>query len=622
MVESSFAGLGPQNIVVVVDDAIPESVTIGDYYVQRRNIPACNVFHLNNADLDTWTKVIDNLATPLKQYLADEGLTDQIDVVVLTPGLPYRGGGSRSSTASLIYSEASDTWQGTCYLGSVELFNPYFGKAMYYDYNVQYEQLNVPLDNRRIVMMLNGFTIEDAITNIDSGVDSDETHPTGTVYFISAPVSSGQHRLYPRHDQIPNERTELASLGINSEHYVVCCESQASIYDKPDVLGYLTGATSVEVLSNTFLPGSFADHLTSFGGDLLNRDGQMSILEFTAAGAAGSAGTVTEPCNYWEKFPHAQLYTRYAAGFSLGEAVWMSVQQPWQTIMVGDPLASPFAVRPVVEINGPSDGFLAYDDFDLDLHVYHPRGDAISKIELYVDGKLSETIAEYSAAAGNEITLAVDDVEYTYVATGSETASDVLRDMKDNIPAPDGAFVNTPTGLNDIAYLRIRARTRGPSGDGVPYSITASQASGAYLGVAARQDGPVTVGGMAAVPDDDLPGTRATGHVYVSLGRPDVNIVHNVSVANLGIGEHELRVVAYEGDSLYTQGWSLINVTRVIAGDVNLDGVVNSLDIEPFIAVLTGTDTDPLHIAAADVNQDGAVNSLDIEPFIELLLGP
>ena len=49
--------------------------------------------------------------------------------------------------------------------------------------------------------------------------------------------------------------------------------------------------------------------------------------------------------------------------------------------------------------------------------------------------------------------------------------------------------------------------------------------------------------------------------------------------------------------------------------DVNLDGVVNFLDIAPFISVLTIGDFQ----AEADCNQDGVVNFLDIAPFITIL---
>ena len=55
-----------------------------------------------------------------------------------------------------------------------------------------------------------------------------------------------------------------------------------------------------------------------------------------------------------------------------------------------------------------------------------------------------------------------------------------------------------------------------------------------------------------------------------------------------------------------------------IIGDVNTDGIVNFLDIAPFIIVLAMTDAGAFQFEA-DTNQDGLVNFLDISPFIVLL---
>ena len=57
-------------------------------------------------------------------------------------------------------------------------------------------------------------------------------------------------------------------------------------------------------------------------------------------------------------------------------------------------------------------------------------------------------------------------------------------------------------------------------------------------------------------------------------------------------------------------------VPKILLGDVNRDGVVNFLDIGPFIEILS-TDT---FVEEADVNQNGVVNFLDIGPFIEILI--
>ncbi len=54
-----------------------------------------------------------------------------------------------------------------------------------------------------------------------------------------------------------------------------------------------------------------------------------------------------------------------------------------------------------------------------------------------------------------------------------------------------------------------------------------------------------------------------------------------------------------------------------VVGDVNCDGVVDLLDVAPFVELIT-TNTFSLK---ADINEDGVVDLLDVEPFVNLLTG-
>jgi hypothetical protein len=54
-----------------------------------------------------------------------------------------------------------------------------------------------------------------------------------------------------------------------------------------------------------------------------------------------------------------------------------------------------------------------------------------------------------------------------------------------------------------------------------------------------------------------------------------------------------------------------------LLGDVNIDGEVNGLDINPFIDVLVHG----VHQTEADANEDGAVNGLDVDPFVAAVVG-
>lgn len=97
-----------------------------------------------------------------------------------------------------------------------------------------------------------------------------------------------------------------------------------------------------------WLPGAMADHLTSFGGTpgANTVTGQSTVLDWIASGATASHGTVSEPCNHLQKFPHPQvLLGHYAQGATAIEAYWKSVAWPQQSLFIGEPLAAPFAPR-------------------------------------------------------------------------------------------------------------------------------------------------------------------------------------------------------------------------------------------------------------------------------------
>ena len=72
-----------------------------------------------------------------------------------------------------------------------------------------------------------------------------------------------------------------------------------------------------------------------------------------------------------------------------------------------------------------------------------------------------------------------------------------------------------------------------------------------------------------------------------------------------------------------------VSESSLILADLNCDGSVNSLDVDPFVLALTSApgfedynlqypDCEPL---LADCDCDGSVNSLDIDPFVECLTG-
>jgi uncharacterized protein (TIGR03790 family) len=575
----AVAGGGPENVCVVIDRTKPDSVEVGNYYVQMRGIPACNVFYLNGEPLNNYQQVMDNLVTPLENYLGSSGLSSQINFIVLTRGIPYIPGYSPGngvdSIASIIFSKRFDDWDGGCDPGDPYVKNPYYNRAEYFDYNTIYTKSGTDPINRRLVMTLDGFSVAGVKRCIDSGVASDESQSTnrnGTIYIITGPQSSGQPRLYPRHGQPPQVLPALESLGIASQWIVVFNEGEAKIYGKTDVLGYMTGTANPDYNSNTYLPGCFEDHLTSVAGDLYELyGGQTSCAHFTDLGASGAGGTVSEPCNYTAKFPNVFLYERLGVGFCLAEAAWQAVDTTWQYIFVGDPLAQPYAVKPKITLESPKGGLkTAGNTVRIKASATHPRGDYLNQMDLFIDGKYYATLAQEKTVYGNIAHVEIgNDVNTDVLIYGDAEAWDVLKQIKAACGTMPNFTLTDPSASGRSGYLKLSYKTTGTIGNGQTYKVEARQGDASELKVNLRFDDKEQngigelVGGQPADSQLQKGAMAAMGHIYCTVGRPVLNVDAQVDISSLAPGLHEFTLVAYQGDGIRTQGRQSFFVRKV-----------------------------------------------------------
>jgi uncharacterized protein (TIGR03790 family) len=157
--------------------------------------------------------------------------------------------------------------------------------------------------------------------------------PAASAYYLitSEAARNSRARFFPRSAALARQKLTIHTIRADS------------IEGVDDIMIYQTGLAHVDKLDTLhFVPGALADHLTSSGGDLLGTS-QMSSLRWLEAGATASFGTVSEPCNYWQKFPHPSvLLQHYLSGASAIEAYWKSVAWPAQGLFIGEPLAAPY----------------------------------------------------------------------------------------------------------------------------------------------------------------------------------------------------------------------------------------------------------------------------------------
>lgn len=311
------ATLGPRELAIIVNDSDPLSRQIADYYAARRLIPARNIIHVQFPPGSDIMRPED--FRPLRSQILAQ-TPDAVQAYALAWTAPYRVGCMSITTAM-----AAGFRKEFCAAGCQPTeASPYFDSHS-----------RRPHDDFgwRPSMLLAGASLADVKALIDRGVAADGTHPPGSGYLLITP------------DRARNTRARFFQgiLLMQSDRFHLQVLQLDALRHRDDVMFYFTGQVSVpDITTNSFLPGAIADHLTSSGGELTD-SAQMSSLRWLEAGATGSYGTVTEPCNYVEKFPRPNIVIdRYLDGETLLEAYWKSVQWPGQGVFIGEPLAAPF----------------------------------------------------------------------------------------------------------------------------------------------------------------------------------------------------------------------------------------------------------------------------------------
>ncbi len=317
---SAGMALDAADLAVIVNDADPLSIRIARYYRARRRIPAANVVHVR---LPPGPILASGQFARIKQE-ADARTPARVQAYALAWTEPDRVG-CMSVTSAFAFGFDRRFCASGC---SPTPVSPYFDSNSHQPYS----DFHV-----RPAMLLAARDFAHAKALIDRGVAADDSSPFGTAYLLDTTDKQRDVRA---------STFVFASLFSGLRVQVRILNADV-LRDRSDVLFYFTGLPRVADLGTLrFLPGAIADHLTSFGGELIDSP-QMSSLAWLEAGATGSYGTVVEPCNFPAKFPSVPIVMRrYLAGETLIEAYWKSVAEPSQGVFIGEPLARPFRPYP------------------------------------------------------------------------------------------------------------------------------------------------------------------------------------------------------------------------------------------------------------------------------------
>jgi uncharacterized protein (TIGR03790 family) len=433
-----FAGGSGLNVVVVVNQNSTNSVQLGNYYCERRGVPPQNLLRVNwTGGNITWTRsdFKANLLNPLVAMLASRGLTNQADYVVLSMDIPFQvtdTNGINSTTAALFYGFKTDDCTSDCPAGIPGCNLPAASSNAYAGSEGIFRQTppNAAGSNSWLVTMITSSNLAQAQAIIDGGVASDGAFPTQTVWLAKTSDLARNVRYLEFDNTIFDAR-------VAGDFFILRTNSD-SPYGLTSLFGYQTGLMQFSVSSNMFVPGAIADSLTSYAGLIFGGSGgQTTLLAFMNAGACGSYGTVTEPCNYIQKFPSSQDYFYQARGFSLAECYYMSLANPYQGLIVGEPLAAPFARPPVgAWANLPANSVLGGTTNLTFQCAAGATGRPVQQVDLFLDGTWLQTLTNIPPAAGNQLSVTINGCTTNYLVPGNATIASVASGLADVLNQP------------------------------------------------------------------------------------------------------------------------------------------------------------------------------------------
>jgi uncharacterized protein (TIGR03790 family) len=476
-----WAGGSGLNVIVVVNQNSTNSVQLGNDYCEAREVPPQNVFRMtgwtNGAVQWSLSDFQACLRGPLLAMITSRGLTNQAEYVLLSMDIPYTvadGGSYNSTTSALFYGFKTNTapplscLPDTCSLPDASSNSYAFSEMPFPE-----AQPNTADTNSFLAMMLTDSNLAGADLILARGVASDSTFPTQAVYLTKTTDPARNVRFVEFDNAIFASR-------VRGDYSLVWTNTDSNITTSTNLFGLLTGWGGLSLPANAFVTGALADSLTSYGGVIFaNSDGQTTLLAFLDAGAAGSYGTVKEPCNWPQKFPNPLDYFYQNRGFCLAEAYYQSLQNPYQGLLVGEPLSAPFAHPGTAEWSSLTNGAVLSGQPRLNLAFSAAATNLpLAQVDLFLDGTHLQTVTNLLPSAGNLLSAVLNGFTLSYSVPTNATVGSVAADL--------AAALNTQTNFTRVQANALGDRLELQSLDVTVPGSNVTLSAGATLGSAAQ----------------------------------------------------------------------------------------------------------------------------------------
>ena len=305
-----FAAAAYANVLVVVNENSPESVSLGNYYAAKRNLP--NICRIRTAESDTISREVfeRDILRPVAGCLRAHSLQDEILYIVTTRGVPLMvEGESVDSELTLAYRYMLT---GSFPYGT-RIENPYFAVGQNFR-----PFLRRDFDIYLVTRLISPDLVDRAL----------KPESPGDYYFdLASPQQSTES------DWMQEAASRLKKAGLNAT-----VRYQAKVLENlSGVQGYVTQRTA-DAPPIQWRSGAIATVLDKAAGGF--------AWSYVTSGVTGFGSYVADPLSDGYFRPQI-LFPAYAAGYNLAEAFYASSRYlGWRQVVIGDPLAAPYAKSP------------------------------------------------------------------------------------------------------------------------------------------------------------------------------------------------------------------------------------------------------------------------------------
>ncbi len=367
--------LEPEEILVVANRRMAESVDLAHYYMDRRSIPRANFLSLSLTLSETMTR--EEYDRTLKKKVLESLNTlqakNRIEAIVLVYGVPLKVAPPAPDWEDLEkihelkkseafdkkeQSDKIDRLQKTNMRAAVDselalvqagdyaldrwIKNPYF-------LGFHKDVLSLNKDQVLLVCRLDGPDTATVYRIINDSLQTEKNGLQGKAYFDARWPASEKNNLsgYELYDQSIHN----AAAAVQKRMVVVIDDKEELFAEKscPEAALYCGWySLGKYVDSFSWQQGAIGYHIASAEcASLKEINRPLWCLKMLEKGVAATVGPVYEP--YVQGFPLPELFfSQLVEGYmSLGESYLVSLPYlSWQTILIGDPLYQPFVPDP------------------------------------------------------------------------------------------------------------------------------------------------------------------------------------------------------------------------------------------------------------------------------------